>query len=292
MTLVELFRNGSLVTSANGLVDSPGRAADLIWSSHPGIILKGDVVRIASDDNQRYLVKLPTPFKLRPYEPTGIIGGGPPPTPVLVQFNHQASTGSADPDPFTCAFTGDVTDGNLLIACIGGSDVLEAPTSSHANWALTDTRSSPWSKVGEKTLGGNYWIQMWKAIALSSGPCTVSWTDPSGQGGQFARFLVHEVSGVDTLDIIGSASSTDPGQSQQTDFVIPLNTNHDVEFCIAWLVHNAGVSSVDAPWSTIQASSSEPTAEQITTAHGSLPITAHGFATDTWCGLTAGFYKA
>ena len=71
-------------------------------------------------------------------------GGGAPAVPTFVQGELSGSTGSSTaPIPNTCAFSSNVTAGDLMVVCICGNDSIQThPTGDHTVWTITDTLGS------------------------------------------------------------------------------------------------------------------------------------------------------
>lgn len=119
---------------------------------------------------------------------------------VFVQDNAAWDDSGDSVASFQCAYSSDVTNGNLLYA-VGSFSVNQTPT-------IADSRGSTWTLIGVTwNAGEEVGVARWWALANGTGPNTVTVSYPSNS--QSSKIYVHEAAGlasVSPLDGTGSAA--------------------------------------------------------------------------------------
>lgn len=112
-------------------------------------------------------------------------------TPAFVQGNVTASGAGGQQQ---CAFPGNVTVGNLIIAAINCT-----PQVGKTVTGVTDSQGNVYTAVGALQAGWfSSLLGIWWAVAGSSAPCTLTFTTDGGGFQQYTAMVCHEVAGINT----------------------------------------------------------------------------------------------
>jgi hypothetical protein len=152
---------------------------------------------------------------------------------ALVQKAGNDNGAGAATTSIATAYTSNVTAGNLLIAVFGQG----ALGGVNAN-VVTDTQGNKWTRaVQSPSLDTNMSTEIWFAIAVASGPNTVTFSQAPGTG--FFELIVAEYSGIKNaqLDVTNHGLSAGPTVSTH-----PITTTKSNEIIIV-----SGAASADAP---------------------------------------------
>lgn len=154
---------------------------------------------------------------------------------MAVSFVGSNATNYQAP-PITCAFSPNVTSGNLLIAAVQDNGI--------GTLGISDTQSNNWTAIiSQQNVGGTLEVKAWFAIAGSSGANTVTVTS----GSSLICLVVAEYSAADTLD--QKTSGTPTGTSFTTNAITTTNAN---EVIILFFRSIGGTGSINAPFTTRQ----------------------------------------
>lgn len=172
-----------------------------------------------------------------------------------IQGNSTYSGNSAS-NISTLIFLADVTAGNLLVVALSCKD-------TGNNSSVTDSQGNTYYLAGSTIANGSldFSNAIFYAIAQSSGSNTVSvqFTNYA----DYRRVLIHEYSGVDTLDgangSIGSSGLIDSGS---------VTTNHAEELLFGWGLSNNGTTTAGTNFTIRQTAGSESTEDQIVSSIG------------------------
>ena len=128
------------------------------------------------------------------------------PNPAFVQGNSAFS--SPGVSTLGCAYSSNVTAGNLLIVALGWV------ASTETSYTVSDSQGNTWTKVlfASSQLGTSSAIPFQSGIAFAIAGSTAADTVTihTGSGGSQSGFrvCVHEVSNADTLDKSSSSTGT------------------------------------------------------------------------------------
>jgi len=198
----------------------------------------------------------------------------------FVQSNGNFSSSSVS--TLSATFSSNVTAGNLLVIAIG---FVGASTTVSS---VTDTLGNTYSRAVGPTIDTNvnYTIYTYYTTSSSTGSNTV--TVNSSASGTFFRVLVHEYSGVNTLDVVSGATA-----SNGTIDSGSKTTYHADELIFGW-GSSAGGTLLTGPgtgFTQRESQGSEITEDKIVSATGSYDA-SYPADTTSWACQMATFYQA
>jgi len=201
---------------------------------------------------------------------------------AYVQSNNTFS--SSNGNTWNVAFSSSVTSGNLIVVAVAGQPYL-----TPLAFSVTDSLGTTYTTAVTSTasLGSNPFIStIFYGVAPSGGSNTVTVTYPTSGGSttSYNRILVHEYSGVDSVDQTTSAS----GHSSALNAGNMATTQAD-EVIFGWMVSNAGVSSAGSGYTLRETSGSEITVDKIVSSTGTYAPVATGAGSDDWIAIGAAF---
>jgi len=200
------------------------------------------------------------------------------PIPAFVQGNSNGDSSSGTVS--TCAFTSNVTAGNLLVATIGYASTSATATASDTQGNTYSTAVGPTDNTGI-----TYRLYTFYAVAKSSGVNTVSITISAGS--TFRRMLIHEYSGVNTLEATNSASGnlTVPPDSG------PVTTAHANALIFGWGITNNGTTTAGTGFTLRETALSESSEDMIVSSTGTYDA-IYPNDDSSWICQVAAFYYA
>lgn len=180
----------------------------------------------------------------------------------------------------TAAYTSDVTAGNLLIVATA------YPMNTPYTATITDSMGNSYSTAVGPTDSTALFFRNYihYTVATSTGPNTVTFTTSGAI--DFRRLLIHEYSGVDTLD--ATAANTGPSGAPNSG---SASTNYANELIFGWGISNNGLTTPGSGFTLRQTSASESSEDKIVSSTGSYSAVypADGSA---WICQMATFYSS
>lgn len=200
------------------------------------------------------------------------------PTPAFVQGNSNGD--SSNGTVSTCAFSSNVTAGNLLVVTIGFVTTSATATASDTQGNTYSTAVGPTDNTGI-----TYRLYTFYAVAKSSGANTVSIT--ISVGATFRRMMIHEYSGVNTLEGSNGASgnlSVPPDSG-------PVTTTHANALIFGWGITNNGTTTAGTGFTLRETALSESTEDKIVSSTGTYDA-VYPNDDSSWICQVAAFYYA
>jgi|GEM_PF-3595869 len=191
---------------------------------------------------------------------------------------------AANGNTWNTAFTSGITSGNLIVVAVAGQAYL-----TPLAFSVTDTLGTTYTAGVTMTasIGGSPFVStIFYGVAPSGGSNTVTVNYPTtgGAATSYNRILIHEYSGVDSLDQFTSANGNGSTLNAGN-----MTTTQADEVVFGWMVSNAGVSSAGTGFTVRETSGSESSIDKIVTSTGTYAPVANGAGSDDWMALGAAF---
>jgi len=155
---------------------------------------------------------------------------------TFVQKNH-GGTGSSQFSGIDCAFTSNVTSGNLIVAAAMWSF-------TGTSFTVSDTQSNVYTlAVGPVEAGDYSRMKIYYTFASASGALTVS-TGATGVGSDAMDLIILEYSGITSS---GQTDATGTSTANSADVSITSVTNHDL-ILAAIVTNGAADNAAGSGW--------------------------------------------
>ncbi|HSW90467.1 MAG TPA: hypothetical protein VLF64_00550 [Candidatus Saccharimonadales bacterium] len=190
--------------------------------------------------------------------------------------NGDSSSGTVT----TCAFTSNVTAGNLLVVAVSFASAIETASVTDS---LGNTYSTAVGPTTSNTIASR--VYTFYTVTGLSGANTVTITNSNLV--LFRRVSVHEYSGVNTLEV-ATGTNADTGAPDSG----PVTTTHANALIFGWGISNNGTTSAGTGFTLRETALSESTEDMIVSSTGTYDAIYPSDGSAWICQVAAFYYSA